>query len=99
MVKTTICYLIRKSAMMLNMVAVAHMAPYGMAVQIPIAVDVVISSKFFFRYCGSSVMRRWKPQLLPMLDIMIAQNGTEVQIAFQGMGKATALVAGRPAVM
>ena len=44
-------------------------------------------------------MRRWKPQLLPTLETMIAQKGREVQMARQGMGGEEAAVAGRPAVM
>ena len=89
----------RKSAMTLKIFEVAHIAPYGIAVQMPIAVEVFMSSKFFLRYCGSSVMRRWKPQLLPMLENMMAQKGTEVQMERQGMGRLFSAVAGSPAVM
>ena len=63
----------------------------------PTDVDVFISAKFFFRYCGNSVIRRWKPQLLPKLEAMIAQKGIEVQMDFQGIGRGSALVAGNPA--
>ena len=70
-----------------------------MAVQMPTAVLVSMSAKFFLRYWGSSVMRRWKPQLLPTLETMMAQKGREVQMARQGMGGEEAAVAGRPAEM
>ena len=63
----------------------------------PTDVEVFISAKFFFRYCGNSVIRRWKPQLLPKLEAMIAQKGIEVHMDFQGIGRGSALVAGSPA--
>ena len=47
--------------------------------------------------CGSSVIRRWNPQLFAKLENMMAQNGTDVQICFHGIGGDTELVAGRPA--
>ena len=63
----------------------------------PTDVEVFMSAKFFFRYCGNSVIRRWKPQLLPKLEAMIAQKGIEVQMDFQGIRRGSALVAGSPA--
>ena len=48
---------------------------------------------------GSSVIRRWNPQLFAILENMMAQNGMEVQMDFQGMGRETELVAGSPADM
>ena len=90
-------HLIRRSEIIPKIFAVIHMDPYGIAVQIPTEVDVFISAKFFERYCGNSVIRRWKPQLFPKLDIMIAQKGREVQMDFQGMGSGSAFVAGSPA--
>ena len=76
-----------------------HIDPYGIAVQMPTDVDVFISAKFFERYCGSSVIRRWKPQLFPKLEAMMAQKGRDVQMDFHGMGSGSELVAGNPAKM
>ena len=87
----------RKSEIIPKIFAVIHIDPYGIAVQMPTDVDVFMSAKFFDRYCGSSVIKRWKPQLFPTFDAMMAQKGREVQIDFQGMGSGSELVAGNPA--
>ena len=44
---------------------------------------------------GSSVIRRWNPQLFAILENMMAQKGMD----FQGMGRDTELVASSPADM
>ena len=90
-------HLISRSEIIPKIFAVIHMDPYGIAVQIPTEVDVFMSAKFFDRYCGNSVIRRWNPQLFPTLENMIAQKGREVQMDFQGMGSGSELVAGNPA--
>ena len=92
-------HLLRKSEIIPKTFAVIHMDPYGIAVQMPTDVEVFISAKFFDRYSGSSVIRRWKPQLFPKLENMMAQKGREVHMDFQGMGRGSEFVAGNPATM